>query len=79
MSRSELCASQTRSGFAQAVFAIRQLMQKTLRRPTGHKRKRLAPGDLSPHLIRDVGLTDAAWSSGSLEEKWRLEMKLQAK
>jgi len=79
MSRSETSESLGRSGFARAVFSVRQLMLIVFFKPRSQKRKRFAPGDLPPELMRDVGLTDVALSASSLEDKWQLEMKLQTK
>ncbi len=79
MSRSDACRQETGAGLSGPFHAIRQLMRKLAARSSRGRRKRLKPGDLSPQLLRDVGLTDAAASADSLEEKWRLEMKLQSK
>ncbi|WP_298812126.1 hypothetical protein [uncultured Roseibium sp.] len=59
--------------FIKRFFAI-LLKRRSNRRP-----KRIAPGDLSPALMRDIGLSDTKFEAASLHEKWRLEMDLQSK
>ena len=38
------------------------------------KRRVLRTSELSPDLLRDIGLENAGQKTGSLEEKWRREL-----
>lgn len=69
----EVLVERQTPGFIKRFFAM-MFSRRSRRRP-----KRIAPGDLSPALMRDIGLSDTSFEAASLHEKWRLEMDLQSK